>query len=101
MGAYSLDRSPLKNTPDVDMNTGLSTMTLKIVTADGTLIDEAYYATPSSAVSQQLDLSTYTDAGIMDYTPLNDTPMNFCQATMDYAMDIGSGSPGAANEECP
>lgn len=101
MGSYELGSGLLKNTPDLDMNTGLSLMTLKIVTAGDVVIDEAYYGTPESAESQQLSLSAYTDAMITDFTPVNDVADSVCLATMDYAMDIGKGSPGSANEECP
>lgn len=101
MGAYELGTGLLKNTPDVDAVTGLSTMTLKIVTADGVVIDEAYYGTPESAEAQQLSLSAYTDAGVTDFTTVNDAATSVCLATIDYAMAVGKGSPGAANEECP
>ncbi len=99
--AYVLGKGVLKNTPDVDMATGVSVMKLRLVTADDMLIDEAYYGTPVSGEAQQLSLSTYTDAGVTDFAPLNDTEANFCLATVDYGMMSGKGSPGAANEECP
>ena len=100
-GAYLLGKGLLKNTPEEDMNTGLSLMKLRLVTSDDMLIDEAYYATPVSGQAQQLDLSSYTDAGIPDITVVNDTEANFCLSTTDYGMMSGKGTPGAANEECP
>ena len=100
-GALALGSGLLKNTPDEDPGSGESLMRLKLVTESGTLIDEVYYAKPKSGQAQQLSLSSYSGAGVTDPGASNDTPANFCLATAEYASGYGTGSPGAANEECP
>ena len=98
MGAYELASGLLKNTPDTDMG-GLSTMSIILKRADGTVIDQAYYATPVEGVAQQLSSGSYV--GVMGAAANNDDATNFCDATMSYDVAIGMGSPGAENEACP
>lgn len=100
-GGVLLDSSPLKNTPDLDAGTGESLMRLRLTLRDGTLIDEAYYATPNSGgAAWQLNLSSYKDVA-SGADAANDTAANLCLATLEYDATRGKGSPGADNEACP
>lgn len=91
-GGYALPTGLLKNSPALNAQ-DVSTMTIRLVRADGALVDEAHYAKPAEGKAQQLDL------GKLDAT-LNDDAASYCLATMTYADGFGDGSPGAANEIC-
>ena len=98
-GAYPLITGLLKNAPDTDMN-GQSTMRIALKLSDGTIIDEAFYDTPTEGVSQQLSSSVYVGMGAAA-AGSNDDATNFCAAMNAYDAGIGTGSPGAENEACP
>jgi hypothetical protein len=98
-GAVELKSGILKNTPPVDGG-GISTMTLRLVTQDGTLIDEAYYGTPTEGASQQLSSDLYD--GVAGGETANDAAAGFCDTTAGttYGPSTNLGTPGAANQDC-
>src|SRR5262249_22077308 len=61
--------------------------------SDGTLVDEAKYATVTEGAARSLSASA------LDAT-MNDVPENWCDATASYGAG-GKGTPGDANPECP
>jgi hypothetical protein len=98
MGARRLVAGLLKNMPNVDPMTGQSTMRIRLVRSDMTLIDEVFYGRPTAGASQQLSSAAYVDN--MDAATNNDSAANFCAATDAY-NGTDRGTPGAANIECP
>lgn len=101
-GAYELASNLLKNTPALDPVTMKSTMKLRLVKRDGTLIDEAYYfeaSNNSQGVSSQLSLPAYKD--VATASTINDDATNFCAGANIYDASKGKGTPGAENEACP
>lgn len=100
-GAYKLATNLLKNSPAIDPATMQSTMKLRLVKRDGTIIDEAYYFEASNnnrGASTQLSLGSYKDNA--QAASNNDTATNFCAGTNAYDASKGLGTPGADNAEC-
>lgn len=98
MNAVAITRGLLKNSPTIDPATMQSTMRIRLVRKDMTVIDEAYYGAPAEGVSQQLSLPAYD--GVADPGASNDGPASFCAGAADYTPD-NKGTPGAANVACP
>jgi hypothetical protein len=95
--AVAMTTGLLKNSPTIDQATGKSTMRIRLVRPDMTVVDEAYYGAPATGASQQLSLPAYD--GVADPAASNDADTSFCVGLTGY-NGADKGTPGAANYDC-